>query len=60
MTGRRHESEEIINKLRQAEIELGRGKCMTEVCRLLEVTEATYDRWRREYGGIPTIPAKRL
>ena len=60
MPGRRHKTEEIINKLHQAEVELGRGKSMAEVCRLLEVTEATYYRWRRDYGGMPTSQAKRL
>ena len=60
MPGRRHTTEEIINKLRQTEVELGRGKAMAEVCRLLEVTEATYYRWRREYGGMRSSQAKRL
>ena len=49
-----------MSKLRQADVELGRGKSVAEVCRLLGVTEPTYYRWWKEYGGLKTDQAKRL
>lgn len=57
MSRKRHSAEEIVNKLRQADVELGRGKPVSEVCRLLGVTEPTYYRWRKEYGGLKTDQA---
>jgi transposase-like protein len=57
---KRHSAEEIIRKLREAEVELGRGKKMPEVCRQIGVTEQTYFRWRKEYGGLRVDQAKRL
>jgi transposase-like protein len=60
MSRKRHSAEEIVSKLRQADVELGRGKSVVEVCRLLGVTEPTYYRWRKEYGGLKTDQAKRL
>ena len=60
MSRKRHSAEEVVSKLRQADVELGRGKSVTEVCRLLGVTEPTYYRWRKEYGGLKTDQAKRL
>lgn len=44
MSRKRHSAEEIVNKLRQADVELGRGRPVLEVCRLLGVTEPTYYR----------------
>ena len=43
--------EQIITKLREAEIHLGQGKTVKESSKLLEISEQTYYRWRREYGG---------
>jgi transposase-like protein len=60
MTTRRHGAEEIINKLREAEVGLARGLVVPEVCRKLGVTEQTYYRWRKEYGGLTRDQAKRL
>jgi len=60
MPRRRHKTEEIINKLRQADVELGRSKPVAEVCRLLGVTESTFYRWRKEFGGLKTDRAKKL
>jgi len=60
MSRKRHSAEEIVNKLRQADVELGRGKPVAEVYRLLGVTEPTYYRWRKEYGGLKTDQAKKL
>lgn len=56
----RHSSEQIIGKLREAEVLLGQGQLVADVCKRLEVTEQTYYRWRKEYGGIKTEQAKRL
>ncbi len=52
MGKKRHSAEQIIAKLRQADIELGKGKTTAEVCRLIGVHEHTYYRWRKEYGGM--------
>jgi transposase-like protein len=60
MGGKRHEAEQIIGKLREAEIELARGKTAGEVCRQLGVSEQTYSRWRKEYGGLRVDQARRL
>ncbi len=57
---KRHSAEQIINKLRQAEVELAKGVKIPQVCRKLAVTEQTYYRWRKEYGGVRTDQAKRL
>lgn len=48
---RRHTDEQIIHKLREAEVALAQGKTTKDVCKQLEVTEQTYYRWRKEYGG---------
>lgn len=55
-----HSSEEIIRKLRQAEVLLHGGKVMAEVCRELGISDATYYKWRKEYGGMKLDQAKRL
>ena len=60
MSQKRHSVDQIISKLRRADVELGKGKKVPEVCKLLEITEQTYYRWRREYGGMKTNQAKRL
>ena len=52
--------EQIINKLREAEILLGQGVSVIEASRKIGVTEQTYYRWRREYGGMRIEQAKRL
>ena len=44
--------EQIVQKLRQADVELGKGLGVKEVCRLIEVSEQTYYRWRQRYGGM--------
>ena len=56
----RHSSEQIIGKLREAEVLLGQGQSVADVCKRLEVTEQTYYRWRKEYGGMKTEQARRL
>jgi len=51
---------QIINQLRKAEVELANGKSVREICKCLEISEHTYYRWRREYGGMNTTQAKKL
>ena len=60
MARRRHTAEQIIHKLREAEVALGQGKNVKLVCKQLEITEQTYYRWRKEYGGLRLDQAKRL
>ena len=60
MGKRRHTAEQVIGKLREAEVELAKGKTVAEVCRKLAITEQTYYRWRKEYGGLRVDQAKRL
>ncbi len=57
---KRHTAEEIIGKLRTAEIELTRGLGTAEAVWKLGITEQTYYRWRKEYGGLRLDQAKRL
>jgi putative transposase len=52
--------EQIINKLREAEVLLSQGTTVGEVCRKIGVTDVTYYRWRKEYGGMRVDQAKRL
>lgn len=56
----RHRPEQIIHKLRQAEILLGQGKKTEAVCRELGISDATYYKWRREYGGMGVSQAKKM
>jgi hypothetical protein len=59
MPGKRFKAEEIVNKLRQADVELARGSTVAAVCKLLGITDATYFRWRKAYGGMKVDQAKR-
>jgi transposase-like protein len=60
MSKKRQTAEQIIPKLREAEVALGRGATVSQACRKLGVTEQTYYRWRKEYGGLRLDQAKRL
>lgn len=60
MGARRYKPEEIISKLREAEVLLAEGVSVGEVVRRLGVTQVTYYRWRKEYGGMKVDQAKRL
>ena len=60
MPQKRHTVDQIVAKLRKADIELGKGKKVPEVCKLLEITEQTYYRWRQKYGGMKPEMAKQL
>ncbi len=60
MKRRRNTPEQIIRRLREADRMLGEGKSIPEVAKALEVSEATYHRWRNRYGGVRADDAKRL
>ena len=60
MAKNRHTPEQIIRKLREAEVELANVLTTADVIRKLEITEQTYYRWRKEYGGLRLDQAKRL
>ena len=60
MSRKRFAPEQIIAKLREAEISLSQGITVAQVCRQLGVAEQTYYRWRKEYGGLKVSQAKRL
>ena len=57
---KRHTAEQVIGLLRQAEVELAQGRSVGEICRGLGVSEASYYRWRSEYGGLKVDQARRL
>ena len=56
----RHTPEQIISKLREAEVKTAKGTALAQVCKDLAITEQTYYRWRKEYGGLKVDQAKRL
>lgn len=60
MSRKRYTAEQIIGKLREAEVLIAAGKTVAETVRELGVTDQTYYRWRREYGGLKVSQAKRL
>ncbi|KPK66140.1 MAG: transposase [Planctomycetes bacterium SM23_32] len=60
MGRKRFTPEQIIGKLREAEVLLGKGQTVGQVCRKLAVTDQTYYRWRKEYGGMRVEQARRL
>jgi transposase-like protein len=60
MSQKRHSVDQIISKLRRADVELGKGKKVPEVCKLIEIKEQTYYRWRQKYGGMQPEMAKQL
>ena len=60
MKQKRHSVDQIVSKLRNADVELGKGKKVPEVCKELEVTEQPYYRWRQQYGGMPPVMVKQL
>ena len=60
MSQKRHTVDQIVAKLRKADVELGKGKKVPEICKLLEVTEQTYYRWRQKYSGMKPEMAKQL
>ena len=60
MGRQKHTAEEIISKLREAEVLQAKGMSIEEVMRQLGVSDATYYKWRKEYGGLRVDQAKRL
>ena len=60
MDGKRQTPEQIIGKLREAEVELAKGATVPEACKKIGVTDQTYYRWRAEYGGLRLDQAKRM
>ena len=60
MSRKRYKPEQIISMLREADVELSRGQKVGKVCGELGITEQTYYRWRREFGGMKVSQAKRL
>ncbi len=60
MAGKRLTSEEIVARLRQVEVLSSQGKTVAEAVRAIGVTEVTYYRWRKEYGGLKGDQVKRL
>ncbi len=60
MPRKRHKAEEVVAKLRQVEVLTAQGKAVAEAVRSIGVTEVTYYRWRREYGGLKGDQVKRL
>ena len=57
---KRHTPEQIVRKLRDADAMLNSGKDEAAVLQALEVSESTYERWRKQYGGMKAEEAKRL
>lgn len=60
MKRKRHTPEQIIRHLRDAEVKLGKGATVPEVCKELGISEASFHRWRNQYGGMKAPEAKRL
>lgn len=60
MGRKRHTAEQIVTQLRVAEVEIAKGQTIGQACKKLGVSEQTYYKWRREYGGMRTDQAKRL
>lgn len=60
MAKKGYKPEQIINKLREAEVLVSQGAVVAEVCRKIGVTDVTYYRWRKEYGGMTVDQAHRL
>ncbi len=57
---KRHSAEEIVNKLRHADVELSKGATVAQACKAIGIIDQTYYRWRREYGGMKVDQARRL
>ena len=57
---KKHRPEEIISKLREADILIGQGHTIAQAIKSIGITEVTYYRWRQEYGGMSRSQAKRL
>ena len=60
MTPKTYKPEQIVNLLRQIEVEIANGKTTPQACRDAQITVQTYYRWRKEFGGLKLDQAKRL
>ena len=60
MTTKRHKPEEIVSKLRQVDVLVGQGQTRIDAIHQVQITEQTYYRWRKQYGGLKVDQAKRL
>jgi len=60
MPKKRYSPEEVVARLRQVDVLVGQGKAVGEAVKTLGVTETTYHRWRREYGGLKLDQVERL
>ena len=60
MVKKRYRAEDIINRLREVEVMVSKGTTVGEACKKIGVTEQTYYRWRKQYGGMKVEQAKRL
>ena len=60
MPQKRFTPEQIVAKLREAEVLQAKGQSIAEICRQMSITEQTYYRWRKEYGGLRVDQAKRF
>lgn len=60
MANKRHKPEEIVQKLRQVDVLVGQGMARVDAIREVRITEQTYYRWRKQYGGMGTDQLKRL
>jgi putative transposase len=60
MARKRHTPEQVVNLLRQVEVAIANGKTTVLACKEASITEQTYYRWRKEYGGLQVDQAKRL
>lgn len=60
MPRKRYSPEEIIAMLREADVRLSQGESVSAICRALSISEQSYYRWRREYGGLKVDQARRL
>ena len=60
MPKKRYTAEDVIHKLREADVLLAQGSSVAQVCKQLGIADQTYYRWRKEYGGLKVDQAKRL
>jgi putative transposase len=60
MPRKRFSAEEIVNKLRESDVLLSKGQTVAQACNQIRLTDQTYYRWRREYGGLKVAQARRL
>ena len=60
MKGKKHNPEQIVKKLREADAMLSAERTIGQVCQALEISEQTFHRWRNQYGGMKSEEAKRL